>query len=163
MTTRCQTSELTSCPPGRVLWVEQRFLPLRRRSEMADFCFLDLVTSKIFYFRGMLSRFHKTAAAFTCRQFKGVTSSVRLTPEQQCWPETWFSLSADSDYSHQDSFLMWVMGLGLGLWENLRVTPAAVTMTPIIAPSTRYRTKMAADDETDLPAPPTHESSLLFG
>lgn len=50
---------------------------------------------------------------------------------------------------------MWVMGLGLGLWENLRVTPAAVTMTPIIAPSTRYRTKMAADDETDLPAPPT--------
>lgn len=28
---------------------------------------------------------------------------------------------------------MWVMGLGLGLWENLRVTPAAFTMTPIIA------------------------------
>lgn len=55
---------------------------------------------------------------------------------------------------------MWVMGLGLGLWENLRVTPAAVTMTPIIAPSTRHRTKMAADDETDLPPPPP--MNLLF-
>lgn len=28
---------------------------------------------------------------------------------------------------------MWVMGLGLGLWENLRVTPAAFTIKPIIA------------------------------
>lgn len=44
-----------------------------------------------------------------------------------------FSLNSDSDYSHQGSIPMWVMGLGLGLWEKLRVTPAALTMTPIIA------------------------------